>query len=132
MTNLHAEQLEQALQLHQPSTVRSLIDGINPADLADLMQHLSLKAQLNLIEQIDSAALVMEFLPLHSQHQIAEAMAPQQLVKLISAMHSDDRTDLFSYFRRIYSTLSAYILRKKNAYRFNLWRGILKNLRVRL
>ena len=49
MTNLHAEQLEQALQLHQSSTVRSLIDSINPADLADLMQHLSLKAQLSLI-----------------------------------------------------------------------------------
>ena len=61
MTNLHAEQLEQALQLHQPSTVPSLIDSINPADLADLMQYLSLKAQLSLIEQIDSVQRELHF-----------------------------------------------------------------------
>ena len=116
MTNLHAEQLEQALQLHQPSTVSSLIDGINPADLADLMQHLSLKAQLSLIEQIDSAALVMEFLPLHSQLQIAEAMAPQQLVKLISAMHSDDRTDLFKLLSpHLQRFVSLHITEEKRA-----------------
>ncbi|WP_180169169.1 magnesium transporter [Acinetobacter sp. YH12021] len=116
MTNLHAAQLEQALQLHQSSTVRSLIDSINPADLADLMQHLSLKAQLSLIEQIDSAALVMEFLPLHSQLQIAEAIAPQQLVKLISAMHSDDRTDLFKLLSpHLQRFVSLHITEEKRA-----------------
>ncbi len=95
MKLLHTEQLEHALQSHQYSAVQEIIQNINPADLADLIQYLSLQAQVSLIEQLDSAALVMEFLPLHSQLKIAETIAPLKLVALISEMHSDDRTDLY-------------------------------------
>lgn len=42
MKLLHTEQLEHALQSHQYSAVQEMIQNINPADLADLIQYLSL------------------------------------------------------------------------------------------
>lgn len=99
--------LEQAILQQHPERVQTLIAHMNPADLAGWIEQLSLEAQVRLIPTLEQAALIFEFLPKTVQAQIAEQLAPADLLQLMSAMHSDDRTDLF---KSLSPTLQPWIL----------------------
>ena len=99
--------LEQAILQQHPERVQTLIAHMNPADLAVWIEQLSLQAQVRLIPTLEQAALIFEFLPKTVQAQIAEQLDPADLLQLMSAMHSDDRTDLF---KGLSPTLQPWIL----------------------
>ena len=108
MLNLFELQaLEQAILQQHPERVQTLIAHMNPADLAVWIEQLSLQAQVRLIPTLEQAALIFEFLPKTVQAQIAEQLDPADLLQLMSAMHSDDRTDLF---KGLSPTLQPWIL----------------------
>lgn len=99
--------LEQAILQQHPERVQTLIAHMNPADLAVWIEQLSLQAQVQLIPTLEQAAQIFEFLPKTVQAQIAEQLAPADLLQLMSAMHSDDRTDLF---KSLSPTLQPWIM----------------------
>lgn len=87
--------IEKAIQNHQFEVVEKKLDQINDADIAKLLSNLSLNEQLTLIEYLPKAAHIFEFLSLEQQLKISEHLTKPLLAKILSEMHSDDRTDLF-------------------------------------
>uniref|UniRef100_UPI0012506659 magnesium transporter n=1 Tax=Acinetobacter bereziniae TaxID=106648 RepID=UPI0012506659 len=63
---------------------------------------------------LPNAAYILEFLSLDQQLKIAEHLPKQNLIQVLSQMHSDDQTDLFKYLpyslqQSIYTELSPEI-----------------------
>jgi magnesium transporter len=69
---------------------------------------------VTLVEHLPNAAYILEFLSLDQQLKIAEHLPKQNLIQVLSQMHSDDQTDLFKYLpyslqQSIYTELSPEI-----------------------
>ncbi len=88
-------EIETAIQNHQFDIIQNKINQINDADIAKLLASLSLNEQLTLIEYLPNAAYIFEFLSIEQQLKISEHLNTPLLAKIVSEMHSDDRTDLF-------------------------------------
>ena len=88
-------QLEQAVQQHQFQQIDDIVRPLNAADIADFLGYFTVDIQTILIEHLDQAAYILEFLPLRQRLQIAEQLPAIKLAEVLSAMHSDDRTDLY-------------------------------------
>jgi magnesium transporter len=106
--------IEKAIQNHQFDVIEQHFDQINDADIAKLLSDLSLSEQVTLVEHLPNAAYILEFLSLDQQLKIAEHLPKQNLIQVLSQMHSDDQTDLFKYFpdslqQSIYTELSPEI-----------------------
>jgi magnesium transporter len=89
--------IEKAIQNHQFDVIEQHFDQINDADIAKLLSDLSLSEQVTLVEHLPNAAYILEFLSLDQQLKIAEHLPKQNLIQVLSQMHSDDQTDLFKY-----------------------------------
>lgn len=106
--------IEKAIQNHQFDVIEQHFDQINDADIAKLLSDLSLSEQVTLVEHLPNAAYILEFLSLDQQLKIAEHLPKQNLIQVLSQMHSDDQTDLFKYLpyslqQSIYTELSPEI-----------------------
>lgn len=106
--------IEKAIQNHQFDVIEQHFDQINDADIAKLLSDLSLSEQVTLVEYLPNAAYILEFLSLDQQLKIAEHLPKQNLIQVLSQMHSDDQTDLFKYLpyslqQSIYTELSPEI-----------------------
>ena len=106
--------IEIAIQNHQFDVIEQHFDQINDADIAKLLSDLSLSEQVTLVEHLPNAAYILEFLSLDQQLKIAEHLPKQNLIQVLSQMHSDDQTDLFKYLpyslqQSIYTELSPEI-----------------------
>ncbi|MDA3441714.1 magnesium transporter [Acinetobacter bereziniae] len=106
--------IEKAIQNHQFDVIEQHFDQINDADIAKLLSDLSLSEQVTLVEHLPNAAYILEFLSLDQQLKIAEHLPKQNLIQVLSQMHSDDQTDLFKYLpyslqQSIYTKLSPEI-----------------------
>lgn len=106
--------IEKAIQNHQFELIEQYFDQINDADIAKLLGDLSLSEQVTLVEHLPNAAYILEFLSLDQQLKIAEHLPKQNLIQVLSQMHSDDQTDLFKYLpyssqQSIYTELSPEI-----------------------
>ncbi|MBJ8444220.1 magnesium transporter [Acinetobacter bereziniae] len=106
--------IEKAIQNHQFDVIEQHFDQINDADIAKLLSGLSLSEQVTLVEHLPNAAYILEFLSLDQQLKIAEHLPKQNLIQVLSQMHSDDQTDLFKYLpyslqQSIYTELSPEI-----------------------
>ncbi|MBJ8427300.1 magnesium transporter [Acinetobacter bereziniae] len=106
--------IEKAIQNHQFDVIEQHFDQINDADIAKLLCDLSLSEQVTLVEHLPNAAYILEFLSLDQQLKIAEHLPKQNLIQVLSQMHSDDQTDLFKYLpyslqQSIYTELSPEI-----------------------
>lgn len=106
--------IEKAIQNHQFDVIEQHFDQINDADIAKLLSDLSLSEQVALVEHLPNAAYILEFLSLDQQLKIAEHLPKQNLIQVLSQMHSDDQTDLFKYLpyllqQSIYTELSPEI-----------------------
>ncbi|MCU4418485.1 magnesium transporter [Acinetobacter bereziniae] len=106
--------IEKAIQNHQFDIIEQHFDQINDADIAKLLSDLSLSEQVTLVEHLPNAAYILEFLSLDQQLKIAEHLPKQNLIQVLSQMHSDDQTDLFKYLpyslqQSIYTELSPEI-----------------------
>ena len=106
--------IEKAIQNHQFDVIEQHFDQINDADIAKLLSDLSLSEQVTLVEHLPNAAYILEFLSLDQQLKIAEHLPKQNLIQVLSQMHSDDQTDLFKYLpyslqQFIYTELSPEI-----------------------
>ncbi|WP_151811724.1 magnesium transporter [Acinetobacter bereziniae] len=107
-------EIEKAIQNHQFDVIEQHFDQINDADIAKLLSDLSLSEQVTLVEHLPNAAYILEFLSLDQQLKIAEHLPKQNLIQVLSQMHSDDQTDLFKYLpyslqQSIYTELSPEI-----------------------
>ncbi|AYO53584.1 magnesium transporter [Acinetobacter wuhouensis] len=103
-------EIESAIQNHQFEIIQNKISQINDADIAKLLSNLSLNEQLTLIEYLPNAAYIFEFLSIEQQLQIAEHLNTPLLVKILSEMHSDDRTDLFKQLNyKLQQQVSQYL-----------------------
>jgi len=88
-------EIKKAIKNRQFDLVKVTLDQLNDADIAKLLEDLSLADQLAFIQFLPHPAYILEFLTLEQQLRISAHLPHQVLVQVISEMHSDDRTDLF-------------------------------------
>jgi magnesium transporter len=101
--------LQQAVEQQQWFALISQLNQLNAADVAEFLQIQSLAVQCRLVQQLQSAAYVFEFLPVETQLRVALALPVDALLHLLSSMHSDDRADLFQLLPQ---TLQQQVLRE--------------------
>ena len=87
--------LKQALAIRDLDQLGEVSDSINPADLALYLLKLPEDLQLELLDELQNAAYIFEFLPLPKQVQLIQKLDDLKIIEIITEMHSDARTDLY-------------------------------------
>lgn len=96
------QQREKILQqLHTAVTSEAVahLSQLNVADQAKVLSDLTVEQQIQVLQQLAAASLVMEYLNLQQQLAIAEHLALPDLVRVVDGMHSDDFIDLFKLLK---------------------------------
>ena len=86
--------LVQALDSFDVNLIQDTSKHINPADIATFTQRMNMPQQVKLFQSLLNSAYVLEYLSLAEQVNIARHLENQNLLKIISEMHSDSRVDL--------------------------------------
>ena len=86
--------LVQALDSFDVNLIQDTSKHINPADIATFTQRMNMPQQVKLFQSLPNGAYVLEYLSLAEQVNIARHLENQNLLKIISEMHSDSRVDL--------------------------------------
>ena len=86
--------LVQALDSFDVNLIQDTSKHINPADIATFTKRMNMPQQVKLFQSLPNSAYVLEYLSLAEQVNIARHLENQNLLKIISEMHSDSRVDL--------------------------------------
>ena len=86
--------LVKALDSFDVNLIQDTSKHINPADIATFTQRMNMPQQVKLFQSLPNGAYVLEYLSLAEQVNIARHLENQNLLKIISEMHSDSRVDL--------------------------------------
>ena len=86
--------LVKALDSFDVNLIQDTSKHINPADIATFTKRMNMPQQVKLFQSLPNSAYVLEYLSLAEQVNIARHLENQNLLKIISEMHSDSRVDL--------------------------------------
>ena len=86
--------LAKALDSFDVNLIQDTSKHINPADIATFTKRMNMPQQVKLFQSLPNSAYVLEYLSLAEQVNIARHLENQNLLKIISEMHSDSRVDL--------------------------------------
>ena len=86
--------LAKALDSFDVNLIQDTSKHINPADIATFTKRMNMPQQVKLFQSLPNGAYVLEYLSLAEQVNIARHLENQNLLKIISEMHSDSRVDL--------------------------------------
>ncbi|QIO06559.1 magnesium transporter [Acinetobacter shaoyimingii] len=89
------ENIRVALEQQDVEKVLQITQHIKPADIAMLSHHMTPQQQIEFFSVLPNAAYVFEHLDLVEQVRLALQFQADDLVALISNMHSDKRIDVF-------------------------------------
>lgn len=89
------QNIVEALEQNDLTQVLKVAKHIKPADIAMLSQYMTHQQQITLFTVLPNAAYVFENLDLVGQVHLALQFPEEDLVELISNMHSDKRIDVF-------------------------------------
>ena len=91
------ERIEQLIDTEQRQEVLQELEGMHPADIAELFQHLNLKQAEWVFELIpnreEKADILME-LDEEERKKLMEGMDPEQIGHYIDLLDTDDAVDL--------------------------------------
>ena len=94
-----SDALQEALENNDRAALPELVDEMNPADLADVIQDQEaedLQAMLLLAMPLDKRAETFGYLPISLQQALAAELSAGALAALVTAMSADERADLFN------------------------------------
>lgn len=91
------ERIEQLIENQDRAAILAEIEGMHPADIAELFQHLGLKEAewvFDLIPERETKADVLMELDEEDRKKLLEGMAPEQIGHYIDMLDTDDAVDL--------------------------------------
>ena len=97
LTEKDIEQFEDLIDSGDDIEVKKLFTDMHPADIADLLQSISLKeaeSAFNLIEDNETKADVLVELDEEERKKLLEGMEPEQIGHFIDLLDTDDAVDL--------------------------------------
>ncbi|MGY6563594.1 MAG: magnesium transporter [Halomonadaceae bacterium] len=92
-----AASLRSAMQRHDQEAIERLIAEMQPADLAEFVQHEHTDTVLSLLQHLplDQRAVAFGYLSVALQEEIAATLTDTKLGELLQHMNADERADLF-------------------------------------
>lgn len=91
------ERIDQLIENQDRAAILAEIEGMHPADIAELFQHLGLKEAewvFDLIPERETKADVLMELDEEDRKKLLEGMAPEQIGHYIDMLDTDDAVDL--------------------------------------
>lgn len=95
-TKLILPEIQEFLEKGEVGHVRTAVENLHPADIADIAQNLDAGQTAGLIAGLDlgTGIEVFEHLPPERQLEVIETMGRKRLVEILDGMSPDDRADL--------------------------------------
>jgi len=96
------DNIKNMIQEQAYSGMERLIEGLHPADLADLVEHLESDEILAVFTLLtpERAGEVLKEISAPIQEKIAHELEDQTIIQILNELNSDDATDIFSYLPR--------------------------------
>lgn len=99
MSQLFLPEILEALQAHDPESLRAIFESLHPSDIAEILAKLEPDRIAEIVKGLDAkrGLAVFEQLPLGQQSEILRILGRKEMIRILEELSSDDRVDVIRH-----------------------------------